>query len=210
MKKVSAVETLSSNHALIAELKRTGISVKDLAERANCTENTIYRAKRSIRSETRPLLLAILTAQPDKPVRDHEALRAALVATGLPPAQIRTCSGTALASVNKLLAGKQPSAVVFDRLKLWIDRGAPGSKHIPANPNTKPIKSSRPSDPGIGFDRALDIIEGRAGLFPELSLGAGYLASSRPPTSVHFNIPNRNKAGYVGRQILNGAIDVDA
>jgi hypothetical protein len=176
------------------ELKRTSMSRGSLARESQVYYSTIQRVltgeKLELTAECRAKIKRVFDRTPTAPHRDYDGLREVLRATGLTASMIRTHAGVANGAVARYLDGKIPTPSVYDRLDAWVKAGMPVAPRTIKTPKTG-IKS--PSLRG-NIARTLDIIEGRAGVAPESSMGEGYLISSVMPTIAHYDMPARNRA----------------
>lgn len=185
---------------LKSELARTGMSRGSLARESTVYYSTIQRVltgeKLELTAECRAKIKRVFDRTPTAPHRDYDGLREVLRATGLTASMIRTHAGVANGAISRFIAGGIPRASVYERLDAWVKAGMPVALKTIKTPKTG-IKS--PSLRG-NIARTLDIIEGRAGVAPESSMGEGYTTSSTLPTYKHYDMPARNRANkYIQR-----------
>lgn len=152
--------------------------------------------KLELTAECRAKIKRVFDQTPTAPHRDYDGLREVLRSTGLTSSMIRTHAGVANGAVARYLDGKIPTPSVYDRLDAWVKAGMPVA---PRTIKTHKTEIKSPSLRG-NIARTLDIIEGRAGVMPEASLGDGYMTSSVPPTFKRYPMPARNRANkYIQR-----------
>lgn len=185
---------------LKSELYRTGINQRALSQKSNTTYYKIYRVLCGDIPEfdpmTRKRIEFIFSITPTMYRIDYNALGKRIAATGLTASQIRTHADVSRESVLRVMSGRKISPEVYDRLTAWLDASAPLK---PPNPPRVINETKSPSLRG-NIARTLDIIEGRAGVAPESSMGEGYTTSSTLPTYKHYDMPARNRANkYIQR-----------
>lgn len=185
---------------LKSELKRTGMSLGALSRESRVFYPTIYRVFSGEKNTFTPLskerIERVFASTPDAPHRDYDGIRNRLKATGLGASMIRTCAGVARDAIIRFMGGGIPKPSVYDRLAAWCEAGCPPA---PKKEKTEPSENKSPSLRG-NIARTLAIIEGRAGVAPESSMGEGYTTSSVLPSFKHYDMPARNRANkYIQR-----------
>jgi len=184
---------MTDSERLDSEMTRTGMNSCRLAIIADVPAHTIRRVRNigrvSFNDANRTAVFAALASMPDRSPRDHDWLRDALKKTGATINVIRRSAGLSFQTVNEFMAGiSMIHDQNYDTLAAWVNGGAK-CKAVEKKPEKK-----EKEEPQVGMERMLDIIEGRAGIAPETSLGPGYRTSSTLPTYMHFDMPARNRA----------------